>query len=345
MSAMKNEQPLVSVMVTAYNCNEFIDGCIQSVVEQTYRNIEIVIMDDHSTDGTYEKLQNWASRHQNMRLFRNPENMGYLRTFNAGITKCSGDYISFIDSDDLIDRRKVELQVEKLQSDNRIGFCGTAYKKIDCSGKVIEAVVLPDDHDTIARDILDPQKLPIIGSSVMVRKDVLGVVGGYKEFYVGCAGEDIDWASRLVEVSRGANIDQPLYYYRFRLNSLTRRVFTTPKQRHTREIISFLASQRKEHNGKDSLNSDLPGLADFLSELEQPYIRDKGLMYRKMAFDHAVNGHYLSAFGDYGRSVMGSINMNTFKVLAYIIILMIVPKSFLLKIMHTMNMKNISRTV
>lgn len=342
---MNDAQPLVSVMVTAYNCREYIDGCIQSVVDQTYDNIEVVIMDDHSADGTYERLQNWVSLHHNMRLFRNPENLGYLRTFNVGITKCTGDFISFIDSDDLIDKRKVELQVELLQLNSNIGFCGTSYRKIDESGNIIEVVILPSDHDTIAREILDPRKLPIIGSSIMIRKDVLNVVGGYKEFFVGCSGEDMDWVSRLVEVTRGANTHQPLYDYRFRLNSLTRKVFTTAKQRHTREIVSFLASQRREHNGKDSLNANLPGLEGFLSGLEKPYIEDRGLMYRKMAFDQAVNGHYLSAFTNYGQSIKGSVNVSTFKVLAYIIILMIVPKSFLLKIMHKMNVRNISRTV
>lgn len=340
-----NSLPLVSVVITAYNSEEYIEKCVFSVVEQTYKNLEILIIDDCSTDNTYEKLKNIEKLEKRIKLYKNENNKGYLKTFNKSLKLTRGDFVTFVDSDDFIDTKKIELQVEFFLQNPGAGFVGTSFKRINDQDKVVFTEILPIERNEIKNALKDQKKMPICGSSIMLKKEVIDEFGGYNDYFDGCSGEDLDWISRIIERYDGNNLKDPLYYYRFKKNSLTRKIFTTVKEREIRKIITFLINQREKNSGKDSLNYKIEGLDEFIKTLEANYSNDKGLMNRKISFDYAVNGEFGKSLKYFFKSTKYKFSLKEIKLVICIAILFVFPKTILLKTMPVFGVKNISNRI
>src|SRR5690554_6867365 len=94
-------QPLVSIVLCTYNGERFLREQLDSLVRQDYPNLEIIALDDDSSDLSYEILKEYEHRFDFITAIKNPENMGYLRNFEKGISLCHGDYIAMSDQDDI----------------------------------------------------------------------------------------------------------------------------------------------------------------------------------------------------------------------------------------------------
>lgn len=101
-------RPLLSVIVPSYNVARYIDRCLSSILNQTFRDFELLIIDDCSSDGTFEKLFQKANRDSRIRLYRNERNSGQGFSRNRGLALSTGSYITFVDSDDYLDSRMYE---------------------------------------------------------------------------------------------------------------------------------------------------------------------------------------------------------------------------------------------
>ncbi|MEN0054877.1 MAG: glycosyltransferase family 2 protein [Mucilaginibacter sp.] len=113
------ELPLVSIALCTYNGARFLEQQLYTLINQTYRNIEIIAVDDCSTDNTYQILASYASKHPNLRIYQNETNVGFVNNFERALDYCQGDLIAFCDQDDLWDVKKIELQVAAI-GDNLI---------------------------------------------------------------------------------------------------------------------------------------------------------------------------------------------------------------------------------
>src|SRR5699024_7536935 len=107
----------VSVIVPVYNSEKYLTQCIESLIEQTYDNIEIIIVNDGSTDNSGMICKDFEERDNRVKVFNIP-NSGVSTARNIGIEKSKGDYITFVDSDDWVDRNMIEFAVEKITVDN-----------------------------------------------------------------------------------------------------------------------------------------------------------------------------------------------------------------------------------
>lgn len=128
---------LVSVIMPAYNCEKYIGEAIVSVLSQSYTHIELIIIDDNSTDNTVEVASRYASDDKRIQILKNSENMGVANTRNRGIQQAKGQYIALIDSDDIWTKDKIERQLhmaQKQQAD--IVYC--SYGFINESGVEIK---------------------------------------------------------------------------------------------------------------------------------------------------------------------------------------------------------------
>ena len=93
----------ISVIIPCYNVENYVEKCIVSVINQTYENIEIIVVDDKSTDNTYETLKKLSEKYNGkFKLYQNSENRGLAYTRNFGVSVATSEYIGFIDSDDYI---------------------------------------------------------------------------------------------------------------------------------------------------------------------------------------------------------------------------------------------------
>lgn len=111
MTSKKKEHPLVSICIPLYNASEYIEETLNKIFEQTYENIEVVVVDDHSTDGSYEILKTFES--DKIKLYKNPKNGGNAAR-NYAFQQSKGDYIKFMDADDYCSENMIKAQLERL---------------------------------------------------------------------------------------------------------------------------------------------------------------------------------------------------------------------------------------
>jgi glycosyltransferase involved in cell wall biosynthesis len=129
---MPVEHPLVSVVVATYNGAEFIRQQLDSIIGQTYPNIEVLVVDDCSTDGTWDILQEYAAKHSNFIVIRNEKNIGYVKNFEKGMLLAKGEFICPSDQDDVWHPEKTALLIKE-REDHAIIYCNS--ELIDSSGK------------------------------------------------------------------------------------------------------------------------------------------------------------------------------------------------------------------
>jgi len=129
----KKENALVSVIIPCYNSGLFIEETIESVLKQTYVNLELIIIDDCSTDDSLDVVEKFLVTDNRIRLVRLPRNSGAAISRNEGIKLSKGRFIAFLDSDDIWKENKLEIQLKFMQ-ENKLEFTCTNYNKIDENG-------------------------------------------------------------------------------------------------------------------------------------------------------------------------------------------------------------------
>lgn len=115
---MTLEEKKVSVIIPVYNSEKYLDRCINSLVTQTYKNIELIIIDDKSPDNAPKICDSWAKRDSRIKVIHNEVNEGVAAARNKGISYITGDYVAFVDSDDFTDKTLIEKAVSRLDQEN-----------------------------------------------------------------------------------------------------------------------------------------------------------------------------------------------------------------------------------
>lgn len=132
---MKKNEPLVSIVMPSYNSSQTIESSVHSVIEQSYKNWELIIVDDCSSDTTWQMLKDFAAKYENITCFQNDTNQGAGASRNLAISKAKGRFISFLDSDDLWTADKLSEQIEFMLTNN-YGFTYTYYSRFDASSEL-----------------------------------------------------------------------------------------------------------------------------------------------------------------------------------------------------------------
>lgn len=206
-------KPLVSIITPCYNSASFITPTIQSVIAQTYPNWELIIIDDQSADDTCAVVENFTSKHSNIRLIKLEKNRGVAHARNVGLAAAQGKYIAFLDSDDIWLKDKLSHQVAYMEKDNLpISFC--AYNKINEAGDIISkkiGVPFKIDYKKLLWHNL------IIFSTSMVLKSEIGAIKFKK-----IGHEDwLFWLELLKKGDYAYGINEQLVLYRIRKNSIS----------------------------------------------------------------------------------------------------------------------------
>jgi len=111
---------LISVVLCTYNGAKYIDEQVETIRNQSYPNLEIIIVDDASTDGSFDKLQVHSLKDKRIRLYRNDSNLGFNLNFNKACGMANGDYIAIADQDDVWEKHKIEVLVKEISADEKI---------------------------------------------------------------------------------------------------------------------------------------------------------------------------------------------------------------------------------
>ncbi len=130
--------PLVSVVVTSYNQKDILSRAIDSVIEQTYKNIEIVITDDGSTDGSQDLINKYVRKYPELiKPVLSDRNQGIPKNKNQGFRVCNGDFITYLDGDDYFFHEKIERELKIFQSDSKLGIVYSNFAFADEDGTVL----------------------------------------------------------------------------------------------------------------------------------------------------------------------------------------------------------------
>lgn len=171
------DQPLVSVIMTAYNAERFIEQTINSITNQTLNNFEFVIVDDGSDDATPEILKKAASDPRIKIISR--QRIGRGKALNVAWKNTSGQYIANIDADDIAQPERLEIQSNYLSSHPDIGLLGSACSILDEDTSESRILDRPLHDHELKRTLIKYN--PFVHSSVMMPRHVLESVGGYNE--------------------------------------------------------------------------------------------------------------------------------------------------------------------
>ena len=206
----------VSVVIPAYNAADLTVKTVESVLEQTYANIEVIVVDDGSTDNTGERLQPYAGRIK----YIYKENGGACSARNLGIRMAEGDYIGFLDCDDIYLPGKIERSVDYLERRPDFGFVHTPVRFIDEEDVPLRVYALPEGRRTgrIAKRLLSRNF--ICNSTILARRSCFGEAGFFDEKLFTHA--DWDMWLRLAERYKVGYINSPLTLYRRSTNYILR---------------------------------------------------------------------------------------------------------------------------
>ena len=202
--------PLVSVVIPAYNQAEFLPSAIQSVLDQTYSNIELIVVNDASPDNTGEAVRQFND--PRVKYIVHEENRGLPTARNTGIIASSGDIILLLDADDFFHPQKIQTHCLFLEQHPEIGVTYNGRFDLDHSADTIRRLWRPPLTVGLADFILG---FPFSPSDMVIRRDWVSRAGVFDGQYV-CGGEDTDYPCRLaLEGCQFASVDKVLNYRRY----------------------------------------------------------------------------------------------------------------------------------
>ena len=174
--------PLVSFIISVYNGEKFIEKCIRSIFDQTYINLEIIIVDDASTDSTNLILNSLKKENKiKMQILKNKLNIGLTKSLNIAANNANGEWLARLDADDLSKKNRIESQINFVLNNSQYSIIGSSCDFIDKNGKYIFSKSYPSNHYEIKK-ALEKVGAFFPHSSVLMNKKVFLGLGGYNIF-------------------------------------------------------------------------------------------------------------------------------------------------------------------
>lgn len=260
-----SDSPVVSVLMSVYGGKQYLGQAIQSVLDQTFKDFEFIIIDDGSRDESLKMIRSFQD--PRIVLIENKVNQGLTKSLNVGIAKAKGKYIARMDADDISSANRLEKQVQFLEENQEIWAVGTGASLIDHEGKSISSIRMPTSRAqlkylmTLGNNIIHP--------SVMMRTEMIRKIGGYSENCMVAQDYDL-WIRILESGGQLANLEEELIKLRVHDNSVSQTKAQSQIQQaiqiQKRAIFLFLkirvSNRELEALRKFYQNNDLDSLFD-----------------------------------------------------------------------------------
>ena len=264
--------PKVSVVVANYNNARYLGKCLDSLLQQSYKDFEVLVFDDSSTDSSRELINSYISRDQRIRLIALPKNMGIAYVRSICLEHCAGEYVAVLDADDYAHPQRLLLQATYLDAHSDTVLVGSDYGVIDEEGTIKKHRKTVPVTDVELRWRLSIGNV-YIHSTVMFRKTAALAAGGYDP-NIACS-EDMDIYCRLMPLGKLASLPKPLAYWRTHHSSYSKRepakiltgtykvLINNAKQILKKDIGIPQAEALFDHSGSSARSSN-----DYLSALQ-----------------------------------------------------------------------------
>lgn len=226
--------PTVSVLMPVYNAERYVAEAVESILAQTFKDFEFVIIDDGSTDGSRAILEGYAKQDSRIRLVSRP-NTGYVVALNEMLSLASGELIARMDADDAALPARFARQVEYLLEHAEYVAVGCQILLVDPDGDPLREVELKLNHADIVRVFLE-SGFGIGHPCAMIRREALDTIGGYREDLE--TAEDLDLFLRLADIGQLANLPDVLLRYRLHREKVSVRAWRRQYDTHCAIITS-----------------------------------------------------------------------------------------------------------
>jgi glycosyltransferase involved in cell wall biosynthesis len=239
---MATRTPRVTVLLPVYNDRRFVGRAIASVLGQTFRDFELVVLDDGSTDGSMEIVGGF--RDPRLRIVRNSRNIGVARTLNVGLATAQGELIARMDADDISEPARFARQVDFLEANPLVALVGTWARWIDEDDRPFTTIEFPTEPAEIERGLMEDNC--IFHPSVMFRGRVIRELGGYS--VASPLSQDYELWLRLSERHALANLPDYLVRYRIHRGQVSAR--RIERQRRAANAMRYNAALRRHRAGR-----------------------------------------------------------------------------------------------
>ncbi len=266
--------PKVTVVMSVYNGEKYLCEAIDSILNQTFRDFEFVIINDGSTDSTSKILNKYSD--PRIRIIANNQNLGLSKSLNKGLQLAKGEYIARQDSDDISSPKRLGTQVAFLDARPECGLVGCWSYKIDARNKIIDKVTLFTEHNDIVMMLLEENHF--VHSSVIFKKGCIDKLGGYNEEVK--YAQDYDLWLRISENYKVANISEFLHSWRYEKHGISY------NKREEQKKYAFLI--------RDKFLQRVAKKKEWQTIIENSYVRTKDNMLRKYLKEIIYNRSYQS---------------------------------------------------
>jgi len=270
---MADNMSYVSVLMTTYNSEKYVSETIKSVINQTFKNWEFIIVDDASTDDTCEIITKFLNTENRIKFFKFDQNKGQSYALNFGLNKCKYDFVARIDNDDLMVPQRLEKQINFMKKNQKVAIVGSYVNYIDCNSLLLKKgkTDFLSSEDIIGK-IKNNELVGFNHPTVMMKKETILKLGGYREEY--WPADDIDLWNRIIE--NGYRIEIiPDYLTDYRIHSKSVTIYSVKN--------SFLKAKFVKHNmirrrsGKQEITYN-----DFLMLFNERNLLKKVNSFRKL---------------------------------------------------------------
>lgn len=204
---------MISVVLPTYNGSKYIKQSIESIINQTYKEWELIVIDDCSTDDTNKIVQEYTLKDNRIKLYKNETNKRLPASLNTGFAKTSGEYLTWTSDDNIYKENAFEKMIEYFQLNSDVGFVFSNMTIIDENGNIKQK------NSYIPSSMEEIKYKNIVGASFMYKREVYKTIGDYdtSKFLI----EDYDYWLRISRKFKIGFINDSLYFYRTHSGSLT----------------------------------------------------------------------------------------------------------------------------
>ena len=245
----------VSIILPVYNAGRFLAECLESLSAQTHEDLQIIAIDDKSSDNSYQILRSFHKKIKGLEIHRNKKHYGMSICYNRGLKRAKGQFIAFTNPNDVNAVNRFKRQVSYLLQNPDTVAVGTQYNRINAENVKIERISLPQEHETIYDNLLHTKSLypeTVMINRLRLPKDLLYFQSNRYPFIFN------EVFAKFFQYGKVANIGHALYFHRV---GIKRHKKKTSKVQHIVTTFKLWLKSRSEHDYRPSLRTTLSSLA------------------------------------------------------------------------------------
>lgn len=252
--SMKFKDSVVTVILPVYNAGKFLPECLASLQEQTYQDLQIIAIDDHSRDDSLAILKHFKKEFKNLEIYTNKKRYGLAICYNRAMKKAHGRFIAFMNPNDINSISRFKRQVNFLMNHPKTVAVGTQFTSINDDNKKLERSSLPETPEEIYDNLLPASPLhpeTVMVDRMMLPKDLLYFKHNKYPFVF------TEVFVKFFQYGKVANIKQSLYFHR---EGIKRGVRNRSRVKQFVSMMRLWLSSRANHEYRPSIRTTLPAI-------------------------------------------------------------------------------------